>query len=265
MQRELQEQLILMKKNMDELADRAEKFLSTAPERVLRVNQTGKSFQYYVRNNPKDTHGKYISKEQKIYIQQLAQKEYAKRVLTAARKNGASIQQFLNGYQEERIDKILDKFQGQKRELIVPYILTNEEYADKWQQESIMTRNDLPRENQIFTEKGEVVRSKSEKILADKFKLENIPYHYEKELYLRGYGKVYPDFILLNKRTRKEFLWEHLGRMDDPNYCEKAIKKLELMQKNGIIPGKHLLLTYETSAHPLNMKIVEQLIKEFLL
>ncbi len=118
--------------------------------------------------------------------------------------------------------------------------------------------------SEIVTEKGEVVRSKSEKILADKLNLMNIPYHYEQPLFLNGYGTIHPDFTVLNKSTRKEYYWEHFGLMDNPEYCEKAIKKIETMQKNGIYIGEKLIVTFETQSHPLNMKIVENTIKKYL-
>ena len=117
----------------------------------------------------------------------------------------------------------------------------------------------------IMTERGERVRSKSEKILADKFFAMGIPYRYEYPVQLKGYGTVYPDFTLLNVRERKECYLEHFGMMDDPEYSEKAIKKLEEYAKNGIYIGKNLLVTFETRHKPLEMKVVEQMIKEFIL
>ena len=38
-----------------------------------------------------------------------------------------------------------------------------------------------------------------------------------------------------------------------------------LYEKNGIFPGKNLLVTWESSTHPLNAKQVELLAKEYLL
>ena len=58
---------------------------------------------------------------------------------------------------------------------------------------------------------------------------------------------------------------EHFGMMDNPEYCNKAIKKLEDYAKNGIYQGKNLLVTYETSQYPLNMKVVENMLREFVL
>lgn len=119
-------------------------------------------------------------------------------------------------------------------------------------------------ELEIITENGEKVKSKSEKILADKFKSMGIPYAYEQPVLLNGYGYVLPDFKILNKKTRKEYYWEHFGMMDDREYAEKTIKKIENYEKNGIFPGKNLIMTFETKQHPLSMRIVSENIEEFL-
>lgn len=71
-----------------------------------------------------------------------------------------------------------------------------------------------------------------------------IPYKYEKPLYLKGYGIVYPDFTFLSKRTRKEIYWEHEGRMDDSEYAKTAIKKIKTYEDNGIYLGENLILTF---------------------
>ena len=116
----------------------------------------------------------------------------------------------------------------------------------------------------ILTEKGERVRSKSEKILADFFYRNNIPYMYEKTLNLSGYGIVYPDFTFLSRKLRKEIYWEHEGMMDKPEYSIKAVKKLNSYQKNGILPRERLILTFETEQDVLNSKIVSELVDKYL-
>ena len=117
---------------------------------------------------------------------------------------------------------------------------------------------------EIVTEKGECVRSKSEKILADYFYRNNILYQYEKPLYLKGYGTIYPDFTFLSKKTRKEIYWEHEGMMDKPEYAKSAVKKIESYQRNGIHLGERLILTFETELTVLNSQIVEELVERYL-
>ncbi len=154
--------------------------------------------------------------------------------------------------------------------------LVQKEYAVTWQQE----QNELKEQNMskvsekyiliggdnaIITEKGEAVRSKSEKIIADKLYMKEIPYVYEQPLYLKGYGYVVPDFKILNVRTKKEYYLEHFGMMDDYEYAKNAIKKIECFQKNEIYPGEKLLITLEASDSPLNMIILEKMVNKYLL
>ena len=53
--------------------------------------------------------------------------------------------------------------------------------------------------------------------------------------------------------------------MDDESYAEKAMLKIETYERNGIYPGKQLILTHEMRNRPLNIKIVEGMIEEFLI
>ena len=134
----------------------------------------------------------------------------------------------------------------------------------QWQQQPYVGKafpEELP---EIYTERGERVRSKSEKILADKFYLKGIPYRYECPLKLSGMGMVYPDFTLLNVKTRQEYYWEHFGLMGDPEYCEKAVRKIAAYEKNGIFPGVNLIFTFEAGKASLDMKQIDRLIEQYL-
>ena len=114
--------------------------------------------------------------------------------------------------------------------------------------------------NHILTEQGEIVRSKSEKIIADKLSLTKIPYYYEVPICLNGFGFVRPDFTILNPYTLKEYYWEHLGMMSSPEYVDKALSKIELYTANGILPGRNLILSYESESHPVSTNYISTLI-----
>ena len=118
---------------------------------------------------------------------------------------------------------------------------------------------------ELYTTKGERVRSKSEIIIADSLMRADVPYRYECPLVLKGYGKVYPDFTVLNVKLRKELYWEHLGMMDDSEYVEHALQKIATYEQNGIFPGDNLILTYETKQNPVNQKIITLMIQRYLL
>lgn len=261
---------------LEEIKKAAEEDLKNAPQGSLRISKNSNTTQFYWRTDPKDTKGKYIRKNEKELIRRLAQKDYAKKIISVlepiinAKKK--ELCQLKSSSVQEQMIAVYENFSPVRQKLITPYIHNEDEFIRKWEYEKktsiekMRQSGNFPKEDlEIVTEKGEHVRSKSEKILADKLYMMDIPYLYEVPLYLQGYGYIKPDFTVLNKRKQKEYYWEHLGLMDDKNYSEKAIRKIENFEKNGIFPGKNLILTYETSQHPLNIKIVERLAKEYLM
>ena len=252
-------------KMLDEIISKAERSLKTAPEGILRISRCRGTTQYYRRENEMDKNGQYIKKKNRKLAHGLAQKEYDMEMLVAAKEQKEKLYGFLKEYIPNQMMNVYQQLSSKRQQLITPYILSQEQYVKEWESRLYKGKEFGPDVPEIYTEKGERVRSKSEKILADKFNLMGIPYHYECPLRLGGYGIVYPDFTLLNKRTRREYYLEHFGRMDDEIYSEHVVSKLESYQKNGIFPGEKLLMTFETSKKALNIKAVEQMISKYLI
>lgn len=75
------------------------------------------------------------------------------------------------------------------------------------------------------TERGDLVRSKSELIIADKLHARGIGYAYEQPLTL-GNGQLrYPDFTIADHASGITFYWEHLGMLNDPGYRARWKRK----------------------------------------
>ena len=68
------------------------------------------------------------------------------------------------------------------------------------------------------TERGELVRSKSELNIADKLYGRGIEYAYEQPLTLPNGRIRYPDFTLTDHAKGVTYYWEHLGMLQDPAY-----------------------------------------------
>lgn len=120
-------------------------------------------------------------------------------------------------------------------------------------------------EQMIITEQGERVRSKSEKIIADKLYMLGIPYRYECPALMkgrRGNVTIYPDFTILRMPERREVYFEHFGLMDDADYVNAVMHKLDTYEKNGIYLGINLFFTHETSKRPLNTVVLDRLLRE---
>ena len=182
-------------------------------------------------------------------------------------------EKFVKKYNEKSVLDVVNKISEPKLEKIKMYVKDDMAYICDWykKQEEIIAKASkyvysikAGEDIEILTEKGESVKSKSEKIIADKLNMMNIPYCYEVPLYLKGYGYVKPDFKVLNVATRKEYYWEHYGMMDNKDYIIKALKKKNSYISNNFIVGDNLIETYESQSCPLDTRNVEKIIKTFL-
>jgi len=86
------------------------------------------------------------------------------------------------------------------------------------------------------TRRGDLVRSKSEVIIADLLFDRGLDYRYEQPLRgLDGLTK-YPDFTVDQVETGLRVFWEHLGLLTDPDYTARWKRKLEWYRAQGVIP-----------------------------
>lgn len=242
--------------------------LDSAPEGKLRITSSGKNVQYMRctdESTKSKTQGTYIKKENKNLILSLAQKGYDLKIKRLVDKRLKQIQTLNKDYDDKEIEAIYNNLIDRRKDLVQPVEPTYEQLLAHWKSVPYVGKDFKDVKTEIYSKKGERVRSKSEKILADMFYDMGIEYKYECPLHLKGYGIVYPDFTFLSRKTYEEIYWEHEGRMDDPDYVEKAIRKIDQYTRNSIIPGERLILTYESSTYVLNTSVAEMLIKEHLL
>ena len=249
-----------------------------APQGRIRISQNGGHPEYYLVTERGSLRGKYLPHSQKTLARQLAQKDYDARLIKLLQKEISTLQNYMKQTCNGRaIPELYDSLCPARRSLITPAILTNEQYAARWQDVSWTGRPFASDAPYICTARGERVRSKSEVIIADTLFRYNIPYRYEFPITLkrsnsddirRDLGRsitLYPDFLCLNTRTRTEFYWEHFGLMDSTEYSNNAAGKLRLYTENGILAGRNLIITMETQTEPPSIKALEKLIEEFLL
>lgn len=83
----------------------------------------------------------------------------------------------------------------------------------------------------------------------------------EYPLIIEGSRKVYPDFTILKMPERKEVYLEHFGKLDDKEYADMAIFKLNSYERNGIYLGINLFITYETSKRPINARALDEMLR----
>lgn len=250
----------------------AEKDIDSAPPGILYAIQKGNKYQYYCRQDGKPR--VYLKRSEDDIARKLAQKEYAQKVYKMAKHDIRVLEIADKLHYRRDYFCCSQKITDGKQSIIDPYIYDDTAYADAWEndkREFKESRKDTrahalsdAEEDAVMTDRGEIVRSKSEKIIADKLYRAGVPYIYEFPVNLNGIGYVRPDLYVLNVRTREDFYWEHFGMMDNPEYSGNAVRKVEMYEKNGIFPGRSLILTYETSDHPISSRIIDEIIAEYL-
>lgn len=250
------------------LMDKVDRELEDAPEGTLAVYKRKSSSEYYQRlpNTPD-------KKNQRIYIprgnldlaRELAQKEYNLKLKKLLKEMYDLLYQLLQKFPEATIEDVFDSMEEERKKLVTPVILPDDLYIEQWLNIPYEGRKFKSDDcSSFYLSNGVRVRSKSEVIIGDALLRAGIPFKYECPLELDG-RTLYPDFKILDIRIRRHIYLEHFGMLDDPEYLEKVLRKIEFYELNGIHLGQQLLVTFESSKHPLDTRVVNKIINDRLL
>ena len=253
--------------------------LKNAPAGSVRIVQRRNNvLQFYKKTEAGDYQGSYMPREEDALASRLVQKDYDQRVLEKAKVELQLIQNFQTSLQKKSTDTAFAALDKTRQTLVTPATLTDSQYAARWQNQPYRKKKITDDNQKLTTDNGELVRSKSEVIIANLLKSNNVPYRYEYPLVIareeggedsasvgdEDYCEFHPDFYCLNVRTRQEYAWEHLGMMDDESYAARAVEKLALYSANGYFPGKNLIITMETKKSQISSQEITRLINEYL-
>lgn len=121
------------------------------------------------------------------------------------------------------------------------------------------------------TERGDLVRSKSELVIADKLHARGIVYAYEQALELEPGRVRYPDFSIVDHARGVTFYWEHLGLLDDPEYRARWARKEKEYRRADILPWEEgggergtLIVTRDEPGGALDAARIAKIIDEVL-
>lgn len=121
------------------------------------------------------------------------------------------------------------------------------------------------------TRRGELVRSKSEVIVADRLADLGVDYVYEKGLTIDGETR-YPDFTIEDDASGITYYWEHCGMLNDPDYKARWEAKRAWYRKHGILPHKEgggergtLIETRDSREGGISSQEIETVIKKTIL
>lgn len=250
---------------------RIDVFLSNAPEGCLKwQNRRGKTYYYHQFMDGAKWKRKYIKKGEDSLIKALAQKHYYSVIRPILVKHLKELKRLGTKCPLDEVEEVYDNLSDERKKLVIPVYIGAKEKVRQWQTESY-EKNMMYSENLRYeTEQGDVVRSKSEVIIANILyqNRKDIIYKYERPLEVLENGRmktIYPDFTILNIHTGKVTYWEHAGRMDDFYYADEFVRKMNTYIANELLPGRDVVVTYESQNHALDIKGVKQLVKQVVL
>lgn len=235
--------------------------IKEAPEGKLRCAINKGCYQYYCGKT-------YLGEKKKAEIKKIAQKEYCLKLNRKVEKFIKKLIEIKDIYENEGLEQEYLKLHPARKQLVEPLVKPIEFIVDEFEKTEYTGKTFAEDDKtEYYTAKGERVRSKSEKIIADELYRYNIPYKYEMPLQLQVGNKTisfYPDFTAINRRTGKKWVIEHFGMMDKASYYENALQKLDVYEKNNILVGVDLIFLHETSGIPLSINSLRKYIETYL-
>lgn len=252
---------------LNELAaasDELQKSVEKSKEGSLHVVMRGDYCMYYHRKNAKDKSGTYIKKRNIDVAKALAQKDYDIAVLKEIHKEKKMIEKFLLDFDETKVGNLFSKENAPRKQLITPIAMNDADFECLWKRKEYEKKPVYEDSEEYITENGEHVRSKSEILIANALKQNGIPYRYEYPVSLFDGRVRHPDFCVLNVRERKNYYWEHCGKVGEEEYGDYISRKMNDYAKSGLVPGKDIIITLESKNVPLNMNTVQGIIDAYL-
>ena len=271
----IKSRLDLAEKDLRRILRKSEAQLKQMPEGWLRDSFKGDT-RYYSQvilgGEGRDRRGINQSPE---LIELLAGKEFLATMAETAEWNIRLMERLAESYRSMELEDVIARMGRAARSLPVQTILAASQSAvwadpdtarrkrirelQEWAKSPFEQSQYKPEEKIHLTSLGFYVRSKSEGVIVEKLKDYGAPNRYEQVLHLEG--RVFaPDFTFKDA-FGEPFYWEHAGMMSIDRYVRRHNYKMGVYKRNGIVPWKNLIITYDTTDGAINMGLIDSIVR----
>ena len=237
-------------------ASNLQQVVSKNPDRKKRfaIYKNGNSTKWVVIEDGKKT---VISKKDVALAEKTARLAWCKARLREVNIEITACRRYLNCFRskESHLQQLLTHADFRK------LVGTTDEAVEKWLNEPFESNSFHPEQKILRTRSGLLVRSKSELAIATLLEEYCLPFRYECRLDTSA-GACYPDFMIMDPKTCRIYIWEHFGLMDDAEYETKTYQKIHLYRQEGYFPGDNLIMTFEDADHHVDIHTVDVLLRE---
>lgn len=244
------------------------------PEGRLRIKGGTCPRYYHVTEGSAETLGRYLKSAELPVAEALAQKDYLARLEAAVvqelrelqrmERKASSVSQPQSPQSHSkplRPEDVYRSLNPYRQKLVTPLAVSDEDFAQVWVAEPYERKPFSENDPSFYSARGDRVRSKSEVLIADILDEYRIPYRYEAPLRLRDGFVIHPDFTILRLPSRTICYLEHCGRMDDELYLHAFLRRENAYIENGFIPGRDVFHSFESTADPINTKLLRKMLR----
>lgn len=207
--------------------------------------KNSKKLNYYIKK--KSGRRVFVKNEFRSHLEKIQEHRYNETVLKVIEEDLEVLDEMIAKYKSTSLSDITLPKAYQNESLTVNGFL--DEQARKWKAEHEAYKRLFPvkhpKELVNTMNDGTKVRSKTEMFIGNDFLAIGLVIVYEFPIKLPTGEVIYPDFLIYDPLTGKEYIWEHLGLMDNPRYIEHVKWKLSKYSELGYVIGSNLILSSE--------------------
>ena len=207
----------------------------------------------------------YLGRGQMPVVQGIQKRYLLEKSILILDKDIKLMKDYVKKYSSPYGDDLIKRLpKAYKPESVLNSVAINCTDSDKWERSQYVRSGRNPEGLKHRTIKGDMVRSKSEVLIANMLFTKNIPYHYEEELPLSG-KIIAPDFKIAVCSENRFKLLEHCGMMGNDQYCASFTWKLQMYIRNGYLPWKDVFFTFEDLDGNIDTKLIDEMIENYFL
>lgn len=230
--------------------------LKTLPAGKLTVARQGKGTYYSEFEAGSKT---YLGTADNEMVKALQQRRFLEASIQRIDHNLKLMDQYVQAYQPIDRLSVLQALPGAYRDT-EDLNLT----GDTWAQAPYDKSTQYPQWLTHQTLKGDLVRTKSEALVANLLYNKGIPYHYEENLKLPE-GVIAPDFKIAVRSENRFKLLEHCGMLGSDKYVRRFNWKLQTYIRNGYIPWRDVFFTFDDLSGSIDTKAISQMMDHYFL
>jgi len=204
---------------------------------------------------------KYLGGAGHPEVQRLQKRYFLEKAVSAMKKNIDLMENFIRNYQSVDPNQMQKTFPKAYQSLPEACFHTAGVFdLEKWGSQPYVKSTKNPELLTQITTKGDLVRSKSEVIIANALNARGLSYRYEELCNINGYTKA-PDFRIIHPKSGRIIYWEHCGLITDYGYLRDTYHRIYDYIRQEIVPGDNLILTFDDAAGNINSFTIERIIE----